>query len=431
MLGGGVFTKQNKVLPGTYINFVSAAARGDKTVKGVVCVPMESGWGPEREVVRVDKDSFEENCLGLLGYPASAPEMLAYREMFRNANEVYAFRINSGGVKASNDLAEARYAGTRGNAVRLVVQKNVEDNTKFDVKTLVGADMVDAQTVETASELADNDFVSFKQGAALTETAGMPLTGGTDGSVSGEAYQEFLNAVEQKPFNMLACPTKDESTVNLFAAFTKRMREELGVRFQTVAYRASRADYEGLISVENSASENETGLVYWVAGASAACAVNKSNTNKVYDGEYTVNVAYTQTQLSDGIKAGKFLFHQVGDEVRVLRDINTLVSFTEDKNSDFADNQTIRVLDTIGNGIAALFAERFMGQVPNDASGRISLWNEIVTFYKSLAAQRAIEAVEPKAITVEGGGTKRSVLVNAPVQPTNCMDQLYMTVVVG
>ncbi|MDD3251921.1 MAG: phage tail sheath family protein [Lachnospiraceae bacterium] len=430
MLGGGVFTKQNKVLPGAYINFVSAAARGDKTVKGVVCVPMESGWGPERKVMKVDKDSFEDNCLRLLGYPVSAPEMQAFREMFLNANEVYVFRINSEGVKASNDLAEARYAGTRGNAVRLVVQKNVEDDTKFDVRTLVGTDLVDAQTATAMSELADNDFVSFKREAALTETAGMPLTGGTDGAVSGEAYQEFLNAIEQKPFNVLVCPTKDESTVNLFAAFTKRMREELGVRFQTIAYRASRVDYEGVISVENSASENEAGLVYWVAGASAACAVNKSNTNKVYDGEYTVNVAYTQMQLSDGIKEGKFLLHQVGDEVRVLRDINSLVSFTEDKNSDFSDNQTIRVLDFIGNGIASLFAERFMGQVPNDASGRISLWNEIVTFYKSLAAQRAIEAVEPKAITVEGGGTKRSVLVNAPVQPTNCMDQLYMTVVV-
>ena len=272
--------------------------------------------------------------------------------------------------------------------------------------------------------------LSALSGAALTETAGTPLAGGEDGTVAGEAYQRFLDAAEQKTVNVIGCPVKDESTVNLFAAYARRLRDELGIKIQVVAYRASNADYEGVISVENRTAQMEPGLVYWVAGASAACAVNKSNTNKVYDGEYTVSVAYTQTQLSDGIKAGKFLLHQGGDEVRVLRDINTLVTFTEEKNADFSDNQTIRVLDTIGNGIASLFTERFMGQVPNDASGRVSLWNEIVTFYKSLAAQRAIGAVDSERVTVEAGGNRRSVVVSAPVQPVSCMDQLYMTVVI-
>lgn len=430
MLGGGVFTKQNKVLPGTYINFMSAAMVADGAVRGTVAIPMELDWGPERELVKITMEDFEKNSLLLLGYPGTAERMLPFRELFRNAGVVYVYRVDSGSVKASNDYAEARYAGTRGNGIRLVIQKNVEDENLFDVKTLVEATVVDTQTVSASSGLKDNGFVVFKKDAALVETVGTPLSGGTAGTITGEAYQGFLDAVEQKTVNVIGCPVKDESTVNLFTAYARRMRDELGIKIQVVAYRASGADYEGVISVENRATEYEPGMVYWVAGASAACTVNKSNTNKVYDGEYTVNVAYTQTQLSDGIKEGKFLLHQVGDEVRVLRDINTLVSFTEDKNSDFSDNQTIRVLDTIGNGIAALFAERFMGQVPNDASGRISLWNEIVTFYKSLAAQRAIEAVDSERIMVEAGNSGRSVAVSAPVQPISCMDQLYMTIVI-
>lgn len=430
MLGGGVFTKQNKVLPGAYINFMSAAMAADGTVRGTVAIPMELDWGPEREIVRITKEDFEKNSLLLLGYPGMAERMLPFRELFRNASVVYVYRVDSGGVKASNDYAEARYAGTRGNGIRLVIQKNVEDESLFDVKTFMETTVVDVQTVSASSGLKDNGFIVFKKDAALAETAGTPFAGGAAGTITGEAYQGFLDAVEQKAVNVIGCPVKDESTVNLFTAYARRMRDELGIKIQVVAYRTSGADYEGVISVENRAMEYEPGMVYWVSGASAACAVNKSNTNKVYDGEYTVNVAYTQTQLSDGIKAGKFLFHQVGDEVRVLRDINTLVSFTEDKSSDFADNQTIRVLDAIGNGIAALFAERFMGQVPNDASGRISLWNEIVTFYKSMASERAIEAVDSDRVTVEAGDSRRSVVVSAPVRPISCMDQLYMTVVI-
>ncbi|MFN1915589.1 hypothetical protein ACK2IE_21710 [Clostridioides difficile] len=35
--------------------------------------------------------------------------------------------------------------------------------------------------------------------------------------------------------------------------------------------------------------------------------------------------------LEEALKTGKFIFHKVGDEVHVLEDINTFVSFTDDK----------------------------------------------------------------------------------------------------
>lgn len=430
MLGGGIYTKQNKVLPGTYINFVSAEAKKEGAVRGVIAMPVILSWGTECEIMKVTRDTFEEESLTVLGYPRTAPQMLPFREMFRNASLVYVYRLNSSGVKASNDYAEAMYSGQRGNDIRLIIRKNVEDESLFDVSTMVDMTVVDSQTVAEASELETNGFVTFKKDAALTETSGVPLSGGADGSVTGAAYQDFLNAIEQKNFQVVGCPTKDESTINLFIAYTKRMREELGIKIQAVVYRAADADYEGVISVENSVLENEPGLVYWTTGAAAGCAVNKSNTNKVYDGEYTVKLTYTQTQLSDAIKNGKFIFHQVGDEVRILRDINSLVSFTENKDSDFADNQTIRVLDTIGNEVAALFTENFMGRVLNNDSGRVSLWNEIVTICKALASQQAIEPVDSENIIVTAGESKRSVVVNVFLQPVNCMDQMYMTVIV-
>ena len=170
--------------------------------------------------------------------------------------------------------------------------------------------------------------------------------------------------------------------------------------------------------------------MYWTTGAQAACAVNKTNENRTYDGEYTIKAEYTQTQLSDGIKAGKFMFHKVGNEIRVLMDINTLTHYTDEKSEDFSSNQTIRVLDQIGNDIAAMFNDRYLGKVPNDDAGRVSLWNDIVTYGNKLAGIRAIEAVTADDITVEKGQSKRAVTVSFPVEPINCMSQLYMTVIV-
>lgn len=431
MLGGGSFTAQNKVLPGAYINFVNAASAVSMMgARGIVAVPMVLDWGTEKTLIEMTAEEFPKSSLEVFGYSYDDPKMLPVRELFRNMTKGIFYRLN-GGEKASNTFCTAKYSGERGNSLMTVISKHVDNENKFDVKTLLGGKEVETQTVTAAEGLKENRYVSFKKEAKLAETAGTPLTGGSNGSsVTGEEYSGFLEKIESRSFQILCCPAKEEQVKALFTAFTKRMREENGIKFQTVVHQYTAADYEGVISVENEAAENPTGLVYWVAGAEAACAVNKTVENMIYDGEYTVKAEYTQLQLTDGIKAGKLFFHKVGDEIRVLMDINTLVHYTDEKSEDFSNNQTVRVLDQIGNDIAAIFNNRYLGKIPNDEAGRISLWNEIVSYVKQMSKVRAIEAVTPEKVIIEKGESKRSVMVNLPVEPINCMSQLYMTVVV-
>lgn len=432
MLGGGSFTAQNKVLPGAYINFVSAASAGAVMgERGVAAIPMVLDWGPEKTAFEVTAEAFQEKSREIFGYSYDDAAMISVRELFKNLTKGIFYRLNAG-VKAANDYGTATYSGSRGNSLKIVIVKNIDDETKFDVKTIFEGKEVDAQTVTGASGLKDNAYITFKETATLAETAGMPFIGGTSGeAVTGEDYAAFLAKMENYSFQVLCCSSTDENVKALFAAFTKRMRDENGIKFQTVLYRYAKADYEGVISVENETEELEAGLVYWVAGVEAACAVNKTTENKTYDGEYSVKTDYTQVQLKEGVQSGKFLFHKVGSEIRVLMDINTLVTYTEEKGEDFSSNQTIRVLDQIGNDIASLFNTRYLGKMPNDAAGRVSLWNDIVTYGKQLTTLRAIEAVSAESITVDKGSSKRSVVVNFPVEPINCMSQLYMTVVVS
>lgn len=439
MFGGGTFATQNKVLPGAYINFISAAqASVAMSDRGIVAMPFVMDWGVEHEVIKVERADFEKNSKKIFGYDYTHDQVQAIREIFKNARILYFYRLNTGAEKASNLYARAKYGGTRGNALQTVIRKNVDDETKFDVITVLDSISVDSQSVSTAEELKENDFVSWISGVELSETAGTPLTGGTDGTGrTGEAYQGFLDKISAYPFHALGCNTDDEAVINLFIAFTKRMRDEVGAKFQTVVYRAKKADYEGIISVENKPKDvkpdvfGEFSLVYWVTGAAAGCVVNKSNTNKIYDGEYSIDTEYSQTALEEAVKSGKFLFHQVGDEVRVLTDINSLVSVTEEKGADFKSNQTIRVLDQIGNDIAALFKDRYLGKVQNDAAGRLSLWGDIVEYYKQLQRLRAIELFDSEDVTCELGADKKSVLVTSVVTPVNCMEKLYMNVIIS
>lgn len=438
MLGGGTFITQNKVLPGAYINFVSAArASAVLSDRGIVAVPLSLDWGPEGEVFTINAETFQENSLKTLGYAYDAPELKDVREIFRNAKTAHIYRLNPG-VKAAVTVgvltATAKYSGTKGNSLSIIVATNVDDAGKKDVSTLFNGSLVEKQVVSTAADLLDNGFIIFTGTGALTNSAGAALIGGTNkASVIGSDYQLALDAFESYGFNVLVCPTSDSTTIDLFLAYTKRLRDDLGIKFQTVVYRKA-ADYEGVISVENTVTDagaNAAALTYWVGGAQAAAAVNRSTTNKLYDGEYTVNTVYTQSQLAANLTAGKFMLHKVADTVRILDDVNTFVSFTSEKSADFASNQVIRVLDQIANDIAVLFATKYLGKIQNNASGRVSLWSDLVTYNRELERLQAIENFVADEVSVEAGATKTSVVVNNPVTPVAAMAKLYMTVIVN
>ncbi|EGT4252319.1 TPA: phage tail sheath family protein [Clostridioides difficile] len=434
-LGGGTFVTQNKVLPGAYINFISAKrATSSLSDRGIVSIPLELDWGIDEDVFQVTSDDFEKYSVKYFGYDYTHEKLKGLRDLFKNIRLGYFYKLNKG-VKASCSIATAKYSGIRGNDLKVTVTTNIDDNAKFDVVTLLDNKKVDTQIAKVITDLQDNDYITWKKDATLEASAGLVFTGGTNGeAVTGAEYQAFLNKIESYSFNALGCLATTAEIKSLFVEFTKRMRDKVGAKFQTVLYKKNDADYEGVVSVENKVKDTgllESSLVYWTTGAIAGCDINKSNTNKKYDGEFDVDVNYTQIQLEEALKSGKFIFHKVGDEVHVLEDINTFVSFTDDKNDDFSSNQSIRVLDQIANDIATLFNTKYLGEVPNDKSGRISFWNDVVKHHEQLQNMRAIEDFKADDVSVEPGSDKKTVVVSDAVKVISAMSKLYMTVSVS
>ena len=435
-LGGGTFLTQNKILPGAYINFVSVAkASATLSDRGIATIPLDMDWGPENQVVTVELADFLKNSQKIFGYAYTAEKLKPMREIFKHAKTVYFFRLNASGVKAANTFATAKYPGTRGNGLRTVITENEKSELEsklYDVATFLGTVQVDLQTgIKAMADLKPNDYVDWITSASISLTASLPLKNGTNGTVEDAAYQTYLDKMEAYNFNAMGCPSNKSTIAELFAAFCKRMRDDVGKKFQVVCFR-NLADYEGVVSVKNTivGQTDDPALIPWATGVVAGTAVNKSATNMDYDGEYSVDTDYTQTELENGIREGSFMFHQVDEKVVVLEDINSFISITDEKSSDFSSNQTIRVLDQIANDIAVLFGKKYIGKVPNDASGRVSLWNDIVKHHMELQNIRAIENFNPDNVTVVQGDTKKAVVVTDYVTPVNAMAQLYMTVYV-
>ncbi|MEG2261774.1 MAG: phage tail sheath C-terminal domain-containing protein [Raoultibacter sp.] len=440
-LGGGNWLSQNKKLPGSYINFVSVGTSGATlSDRGVGALGLALDWGIDGEVFTVTNANFQKNSLKLFGYAYTDAALTGLRDFFAGgAHTLHAYKLNSAATgKASNAFGAAKHAGSRGNSITIKIAANADDSSKWDVTTIFDNVTVDVQTVAAATALVDNDYVDFDSTATLAATAGTPMTGGVSATVTAANHQTCIEKLEPFAFNAIGI-ISDERTQGapalnaLYGAFARRMRDEQGVKFQAVCFRYA-GDYEGIVNVENVVSDtgvSAASLVYWVTGVVAATAVNRSALNRKYDGEFTVDVDCTQSQLEACIDSGKFTLHRVGADIRVLADINSLVTTTATKNDLFKENQTIRVIDAIANDIANMFNGKYLGQIPNNNAGRISLWTDIVKYHRDLERIGAIENFDESVVKVDQGDTKRSVVVNEAITVVNAMGQLYMTCIVA
>ena len=441
-MGGGTFTVQNQLLPGSYINFVSAATAAAMGSRGTAALPLELDWGPEGKIFRVEAEDFQRTALEELGHDPSAPELLLMREALKRAKTLLVYRVDGGGTKASVTVggvtATARYGGTRGNAMQVAVLANGADDV--DVVTYLDGVEMDRQSVAKAggaAALEANAYVTFSGEGALSAAAAAALTGGTNATVAASAYTAWLNALEVEDFNVLGYPGKDADVKEQVCAFVERLRDDEGKKVVGVLFQAEGADSVGIVNVKNGVvlSDGTTlsgdKAVAWVTGASAAAEVNESLTNTAYDGAVDVDVKYTKSQCEAAIRAGEFLFYADGGKARVLADINSRTSFGGGISEDWTSNRVVRVMDGWANDVARIFGERYLGVQTNSDTGRSLFQADLVSLGKQYESLDAISGFAVEDVTVQQGSGKRDVSVTCALQPNDSMEKLYMTVTVA
>ncbi len=436
-LGGGTFSSMNNVIPGAYINTVSAA----KTMssigqRGVVAIGVEWDFANQGEIIEIDSTDFRQDSLIILGYRMHDDKLKGLRELFENSTKVIFCGLNKS-TKATNVYATAKKGGERGNDILIKVQNVVDEPTKKEVTTMFDYIVIDKQTVKTAAELKDNALVEFKKEGELEPTAGTKLSGGTNGEVTNKEHVEFLQKLEAYSFNALACMAVSKDLQKLYIEFTKRMREEIGLKFGTIFSEVESLgeddiyDYEGLVVVKNKVrGENVKGneLVPFTAAIYASVPLGKSNLNREYTGDYDIISEFTQTELKGIIKNGRFAYHKVGDRYRVLDDINSLVKTNEAKNIEFKDNQVVRVVDSLAMSDANVFNQYYLGKVNIDKAGIESYEQKVIAVrdeYVQIGALREFDRDGVKVERVEG--VRGAVKVNSVVTPSECFRQLYLT----
>lgn len=258
MAAGGTWTVQNKVRPGIYFKFRSKNQQnltvGDRG-KVTICEPMS--WGPVGKVMEI---AAGDDLTPYTGYDITDAHNRFASMTFSGSNRTAAPTsccilppVAADGAKATGTIAPltatAKYSGSRGNDIVVIVTALTEPAGSFQVSTVVDGVVKDQQTGKTVADLTGNDWVDFSGTGTLAANVGTQLSGGKDGEVSSAAYSTYLTNIEPYNFDSMLYDGEDATVKTAMETFIKRVNTEVGRFSQLVEANATNPDTRFIVNV--------------------------------------------------------------------------------------------------------------------------------------------------------------------------------------
>ena len=446
---GGIWTTQNKIRPGAYINFEGEPqTQINIGERGIAAMTMALNWGGEGALISVTStDLIDGGILSKVGLTYADAAALPLKLALANCAMLKIYNSNTGGVKASTTISvatgtgdglvvTAKYPGTYGN--KIAIKIDVSSGTAT-VETYADGYFVDRQQVAATAitDLQSNDFVDFSGSGTLETTASTLLTNGTNGSTVSNLYTTFFNALRNEIWNTVAVTSTTSDDLTLAKTYIQDLRENEGRYVQAVVANAT-VDYEGVINVVNGVrltdgtTVSAADFTVWVAGATAGAYLTDSLTGKVVENAASIVSQLTNTQIIEALQQGKFVLALNQDgSIRVEKDINSLHTFTATKGYTFSKNRVIRELDEIGSSIKNIWETTYLGKVSNNETGRMLFKSSIITYLDTLQNAGAITEFDPDMVSVMPGDAVDAVLATIAIKPVDSMEFLYMTVTIS
>ena len=445
-VAGGTWTNQNKIRPGVYIRFTSSRGLGlTVSDRGTVAIAEALSWGPVETVQTIEAGA---DMTPYTGYDITNANNRFLNEIFKGTNrtaapnKVLLYRLGASGQTAATATvspltATAKYPGTRGNDISIVITELTTPEDTFTVSTVVDGDIVDQQTAKTVEDLTPNDWVTWSGTGALAATVGQALTNGADGTPAASDYTDFLTAIEPYKFDVLIYDGSDSTVQDAMVAFVKRMSEEEGTYTQLVAAGLTNPDSRYIINVNSGVTLSDgitltpQQVTWWLGGATAGAKYNEDLTYATYPGAVDVTTKLTNSGYEQAIQAGELVLWADDGAVKVEYDINSLVTYTPDITDVYHYNRTMRLVNTIANDIYQQFSDGYIGAVNNNEQGRMMFKTAIVGYLLTIQANNGIQNFEADDVEVLPGEAVDAVLVNLAIQVVGSINKIYVTLEVN
>lgn len=172
------------------------------------------------------------------------------------------------------------------------------------------------------------------------------------------------------------------------ASFIKEARDQDHKTFKAVLPNC-KGDHEGIINYTTDQVDSTLSAIQFtaseycarIAGVLAGFSLARSSTYYVLS---DVTFAQVPDDPNTGIDAGELVLVYDGEKYKIGRGVNSLTTFTTDKDSDFSKIKIMEGVDLYQDDIRDTFEDSYVGKVRNDYDSKQMFVAAIIAYQKTL-----------------------------------------------
>lgn len=442
-MNGGTFTDAGRIRPGVYANVrAKGTSKRYEGNSGTVVIPLLGyDYGPQGEFIEINVETPDSNMdkLGRSVFDETNEYMLQISMALLNAEKVLAYTVGTGAtaeVIIDNMIVTAKYNGTGGNALAVSSVANAEGG--FDVNVYLNNELVETyEGMEKVSDLVAKNsekYVVFKEktpNATITESSKKSLVGGVTSAPVNADVTAFLDLLEMMNFDWLVM-TMQEEEFNVAAVEKIRYLNEKTGKLCGVVMAGYAADYENAINVTNSFTYGGVDLsvlaaAAYVAGAEAKATELESLTYAVVTDATGIVSPKPNEMAEKAIQDGEMFFTMNGDSVVIEYDINSLVTFTDEKTEDYRKNKIIRVHKAFINALYETFVPGKFRNTEDDWNVMESLGKALLNTFEENGAITNVQ--DDDFVLDRTRSTGDSTYITVGLQAVDAADKYYFNII--
>lgn len=208
-------------------------------------------------------------------------------------------------------------------------------------------------------------------------------------------YSAAMTYLETVVWDYCAIPAIDPADALLVATWVKGLRDTKDIKSKVVLPNTP-SDHEGIINFATDdiilASGTVAAVDYCsrIAGILAGTPLTMSATFQVLS-EVKDVPHQTKAQFDTLINAGKLVLVNDGEKVKIARAVNSLVTITTGKSTDFQKIKIIDIMDLEHNDIKRTYNDNYVGKIPNDYDHKCILITAINAYLEGLENQDLLD----------------------------------------
>ena len=315
------------------------------------------------------------------------------------------------------------------------------EDTEVDSEKTYYEESYGAATVTYASNPHSESWYELINGSYSKSDDTYPQTGKAYFSRSSSKsnvtdYTAAFDYLKGVRFQYLVVPTvATDNATSSVVSFVKEQRGEKNLIKAVLPDTA--ADCEGIINVtttsfvENDTTYTAEQYCSRIAGIIAGTPLTMSATYAPLN-ELSDCTRMTRSEADAAANAGQFVALWDGSKVKMGRAINSLVTTTQTKNTQFKKIKIVDAMDMISDDIRKTCEDSYIGKYANTYSNKVTLMTAISAYFDGLALDSVIGSyeiaidLEANEAYLKGRGEDTSEMTETQIKTANTGSYVFL-----